>query len=563
MTPQEFYSQYLPYAEKVSNQTGLDPRLVLAQAALETGYGKSAPNMNFFGIKSHGRKGGRTLQTSEFENGQMVNQPASFRGYESPDQSFQDYARFLKSNPRYGGVLSAEGIENQISAMAKSGYATDPNYGAKLANIAGKFDPSSPPIIASDAMRVLGKQPKGLLASNTMNTTESEMIPEQKPKGLLGGLFSDPDKRARLAMALEGMTLNPNQGMMASLQGGIDQRGEDRKDAAAEAKQLARRNKTAEFLLANGREDLAGLVSQGMMSGSDAAKVLTTASKDTSTSAMRNYDEYQRILAEKGPEAAKQFLSTIKSGTTINTGDVGQGNFIYGSKAGLPAGYRLDKRTGEASVIPGGPAAIEAKEESEKAIKGETGQDRKDVSFYAAGERILAELGKEGALLPATGLMATAARGTPLIRLFAQRQENVAQDLAIMESQAQFETLADLKAASPTGASGLGQLTDAERKALGKLNANFESSQSEPAIRRTIKSAMILKSYFENGILDPETNKYRNATNEELDQMSQGILPTTAEGKPLFGDVQRYFGETQDKTIDADDGQYTIKEVGK
>jgi hypothetical protein len=256
MTPQEFYSQYLPYAEKVSNQTGLDPRLVLAQAALETGYGKSAPNMNFFGIKSHGRKGGRTLQTSEFENGQMVNQPASFRGYESPDQSFQDYARFLKSNPRYEGVLSAEGIGNQISAMAKSGYATDPNYGAKLANIADKFDPSLPAIIASDAMRVLGKQPKGLLASSTMNTTESEMVPEQKPKGLLGGLFSDPDKRARLAMALEGMTLNPNQGMMASLQGGIDQRGEDRKEAAAEAKKLAQTNKSLEFLASQpGGED--------------------------------------------------------------------------------------------------------------------------------------------------------------------------------------------------------------------------------------------------------------------------------------------------------------------
>jgi hypothetical protein len=248
MTPQDFYSQYLPYAEKVSNQTGLDPRLVLAQAALETGYGKSAPNMNFFGIKSHGRKGGQTLQTSEFENGQIVGQPASFRGYESPDQSFQDYASFLKSNPRYEDVLSAEGLEDQISAMAKSGYATDPNYGAKLANIAGKFDPSSPPIVASDTLRVLGTQPKGLLASNTMNTTESEMVPEQKPTGLLGGLFSDPDKRARLAMALEGMTLNPNRALLASLQGGIEQRGLDKKEAAAEAKSLAQRNKTLEFL---------------------------------------------------------------------------------------------------------------------------------------------------------------------------------------------------------------------------------------------------------------------------------------------------------------------------
>ena len=82
----------------------------------------------------------------------------------------------------------------------------------------------------------------------TLTGGQPMMQPEQKPKGLLGGLFSNPDKRARLAMALEGMTLNPNRGMMASLQGGIEQRGLDRKEAAAEAKQLAQRNKSLEFL---------------------------------------------------------------------------------------------------------------------------------------------------------------------------------------------------------------------------------------------------------------------------------------------------------------------------
>ncbi len=159
MTPEEFYRQFLPYAEAVSARTGLDPRLVLAQAALETGYGKSAPGMNYFGIKSHGRSGGNTLQTQEFEGGRMVGQPASFRGYESPEQSFQDYADFLLNNPRYAGVLSATGIENQIAEMAKSGYATDPQYGPKLANIAGKFDPNLAPIIGADALRAIGASP--------------------------------------------------------------------------------------------------------------------------------------------------------------------------------------------------------------------------------------------------------------------------------------------------------------------------------------------------------------------------------------------------------------------
>tara|TARA_R110001632_G_scaffold220883_1_gene351091 strand:- start:307 stop:1758 length:1452 start_codon:yes stop_codon:yes gene_type:complete len=90
----------------------------------------------------------------------------------------------------------------------------------------------------------------------TLTGGQPMMQPEQKPKGLLGGLFSNPDKRARLAMALEGMTLNPNRGMMASLQGGIEQRGLDKKESAAEAKQLAQRNKSLEFLaLQEGGED--------------------------------------------------------------------------------------------------------------------------------------------------------------------------------------------------------------------------------------------------------------------------------------------------------------------
>jgi hypothetical protein len=77
---------------------------------------------------------------------------------------------------------------------------------------------------------------------NNISTGGQPMMqPEQKPTGLLGGLFSDPNKRARLAMALEGMTLNPNQGWMASLQSGIDKRS-----ASAEQKQKA--SKTIEAL---------------------------------------------------------------------------------------------------------------------------------------------------------------------------------------------------------------------------------------------------------------------------------------------------------------------------
>lgn len=265
MTPQEFYGQFFPYAQAVSQRTGLDPRLVLAQAALETGYGRSAPGMNYFGIKSHGRAGGQTLQTSEFENGRMVSQPASFRGYESPEQSFQDYADFLLTNPRYSGVLSAVGIENQISEMAKSGYATDPQYGAKLASIANKFDPNAAPIIGADALRAIGKGPSANVTRATKQGDSMEPITQpQQRQGLLGGFFGPEgrDARARLAIALEGMTLNPNQALIGQLEQGIESRETARQ-----------RNATVDWLRSRGRDDLA----DALMAGASPQSVMAEA----------------------------------------------------------------------------------------------------------------------------------------------------------------------------------------------------------------------------------------------------------------------------------------------
>jgi flagellum-specific peptidoglycan hydrolase FlgJ len=132
----DFVSSMLPHAMKVAQETGLDPRLVIAQSALETGWGKSAPGNNFFGIKSHGQAGGNTLPTTEVVNGQPVRTTDSFRAYGDMGESAKGYAEFLKANPRYREVLGAQGLDAQIEAMARSGYATDPQYGAKLRQIA-------------------------------------------------------------------------------------------------------------------------------------------------------------------------------------------------------------------------------------------------------------------------------------------------------------------------------------------------------------------------------------------------------------------------------------------
>lgn len=133
---QNFINMMLPLAQKAAAQTGLDPRLIVAQAALETGWGQHAPGNNYFGIKSHGQPGGNVLPTQEVRNGQATTENASFRAYGGPEESVQGYMDFLTSNPRYQPMLEAEGLEAQIAALGESGYATDPNYTKKVRGLA-------------------------------------------------------------------------------------------------------------------------------------------------------------------------------------------------------------------------------------------------------------------------------------------------------------------------------------------------------------------------------------------------------------------------------------------
>lgn len=136
MSQQEFIDMMMPHAMRVSEATGVDPRIVIAQSAQETGWGKSAPGNNFFGVKSHGRDGGKVSRTHEYVGGQRLNGSDSFRTYSDVGTSADDYGAFLNSNPRYKPMLEAQGLDAQVDALAASGYATDPNYGSAIRSIA-------------------------------------------------------------------------------------------------------------------------------------------------------------------------------------------------------------------------------------------------------------------------------------------------------------------------------------------------------------------------------------------------------------------------------------------
>ena len=134
--PDAFLMRIAPKAKEVAGALGIDPRIVVAQAALETGWGKSVKGNNLFGIKSHGKGKGLMVTTHEVIDGDRVKLKDSFRAYDNYDESISDYGAFLRENKRYKPMLEADTLDEQITALGKSGYATDPDYAQKIADIA-------------------------------------------------------------------------------------------------------------------------------------------------------------------------------------------------------------------------------------------------------------------------------------------------------------------------------------------------------------------------------------------------------------------------------------------
>ncbi|WP_372725614.1 flagellar assembly peptidoglycan hydrolase FlgJ [Immundisolibacter sp.] len=144
-SPAEFVTTLWPQAQRIGRALGIDGRVILAQAALETGWGERVPQRadgqsshNLFGIKAHGW-GGATARvpTLEFRDGVMRRESADFRAYGSWGQAFDDYARFLSDNPRYRQALEAGDTVGFARGLQAAGYATDPAYADKILGVLG------------------------------------------------------------------------------------------------------------------------------------------------------------------------------------------------------------------------------------------------------------------------------------------------------------------------------------------------------------------------------------------------------------------------------------------
>lgn len=142
---QLFMNQLLPHARQAASELGVDANVLLAQAALETGWGKSLikngqgeSSFNLFNIKADKSWQGEQsrVATLEYDNGVARKEMAGFRSYDSYKQSFDDYVNFIKSNPRYSEALKkADNPAQYVRELQKAGYATDPRYAEKIMNI--------------------------------------------------------------------------------------------------------------------------------------------------------------------------------------------------------------------------------------------------------------------------------------------------------------------------------------------------------------------------------------------------------------------------------------------
>lgn len=136
-----FVRDLAPHAEEAGRRLGVAPEHVIAQAALETGWGRHLPGAaaqtshNYFGIKAgnHWEGAATTATTTEFESGSARRVAADFRRYGSVAESVTDFTRLIAQNSRYAGVLdTGSDARAYATALKQGGYATDPDYVRKL-----------------------------------------------------------------------------------------------------------------------------------------------------------------------------------------------------------------------------------------------------------------------------------------------------------------------------------------------------------------------------------------------------------------------------------------------
>ena len=424
---QSFVTAMMPHALRVSERTGIDPRIVIAQAAQETGWGKSAPGNNFFGIKSHGKGGGNTMATNEVISGQTVRIKDSFRGYGDMGQSADDYAQFLIDNPRYKPMLAAQGLDAQIQALGQSGYATDPNYASSIRSIASGIQ-----------IPGMGEMPQpvagGGQAGGANPQTQGNMLQiVQQLSDVVSNPYATEGQRT-VAQTLLGQ-------VTAQMQPQDPMKQIELEKAELE---LAQMREPQPELTATQREyDMAR--SQGFQG---------------------TFLDYQTALAE-----AKRTQNNV----TVKTGQDASGPELLGT-SGLVAIPDTTIAEGFRVVpAPGSPLAAEREAQAEA-------KDKREAQATASANLVLQDIDK--AIGQVSGW--TAGVGSKLAAIPGTGARDLSSSLDTIKANIGFDRLQQMRYSSPTGGA-LGGIAVEELRMLQAVLGSLETSQSPDQLRQNLE----------------------------------------------------------------------------
>lgn len=293
--------------------------------------------------------------------------------------------RYLKDT----GVQPGMGLLDIYSAINAGGVgrfdASDANNGGAPGTVRDKVENqmadhrrkaaqmlNTPQSVAADTMTALGQPPRqeneqmNLLGLSTQGQFRADPPQQKEP-------WWNADRRDRLVMGLEGMTLNPNQGLMAAAQAGLQERAQGRKDGAKEQQNTERRNRTAQWLAERGREDLAQAVAGGMI---DAKTAVSEAMKPPAES-------YRQVTGDEARDMGLDPSKVYNVGGNGRISGIGGGdtNVNVGTEKMSPGWKKIDETFGADQYVPwvsgGGSDAIK-----------QIGQLRGVVDRLQAGEPI-------------------------------------------------------------------------------------------------------------------------------------------------------------------------------
>ena len=136
-----FINKTLTDAKSIKEKYKVPVSILIAQAALESGWGRSVKDNAYFGIKAHKTSGSTTsFTTTEFVNGKKVTTTDAFRAYANFGEAAEDYGKFLTTNARHKAAFAyANDPARFAEELQKAGYATDPKYADKLKTIISTY----------------------------------------------------------------------------------------------------------------------------------------------------------------------------------------------------------------------------------------------------------------------------------------------------------------------------------------------------------------------------------------------------------------------------------------